>query len=504
MTSGLVKLLAASVAASIATAAFAQQATADSPAARAAWGFDRSDLTPHPGVRFGVLGNGMRYALMRNAAPAGGSSVRLRIGAGATMEGERQQGFMHLLEHLIFEGSENLPKGALQLMLAHQGLKRWADFNAFTSYDETVYRLDLPRADGGSRETALMLMREISGRLLFTRRAVDGAKDIVTREIRTRDAVLDRMTAEQNGFFMPGTPIARGSVAGSRDSVKRARPAALRRLYERSYVPRLATLVLVGDFDVAAAEAEIAARFSDWRARAAPRAAPAPPPVPRNRGTEARLFVDPAAATSVTIAAVEPLGAGDAGARRDGLFLEHLGSEMLGRRLARIAARADAPFVSANSAIYDHFSTARLARIEVAARDRDWRQALKAGALELGRALEHGFSQTELDEQLAASRAALVVDTAPATSPALADAIVDSVERRIVFTAPGDRSTNDAYLARVRIAEVNAAFKAAWASPGRLVFVSHDRKIPGAEAAIAAAWTESLRTAAAIRPGTSP
>ena len=76
-------------------------------AARSAWGFDRSDLAPHPDVRFGVLANGMRYALMHNAHPAAALSVRLRIDVGATAEGEREQGYVHLLEHLIFHGSKN-------------------------------------------------------------------------------------------------------------------------------------------------------------------------------------------------------------------------------------------------------------------------------------------------------------------------------------------------------------------------------------------------------------
>ena len=80
---------------------------------RAAWGFDRTDLVPHPAVRFGVLPNGMRYALMPNKVPAGALSVRLRIGAGSLAEGEREEGHMHLIEHLIFEGSKNLPQVAL-------------------------------------------------------------------------------------------------------------------------------------------------------------------------------------------------------------------------------------------------------------------------------------------------------------------------------------------------------------------------------------------------------
>lgn len=456
---------------------------------RAAWKFDSGDLTPHPGVRFGVLGNGMKYALMRNAAPAGGLSVRLRIGAGSTAETARELGSMHLIEHLIFHGTEKIPEGALPLMLAQQGLRRWTDFSAFTSYDETVYRLDLAKADGGARETALMVMREIADRLVFTRRAVEGAKDKVVEEIGARDTVADRVATAQNAFFMPGTAIARGPVAATTADVRRARGAALRRLYERTYEPGRATLVVVGDFDPAIVEAEIGKSFSDWRALAQSQAV-AIPAIRRDRGTEALLFVDRAAPTAVTIAAVQPFGGADAGARRDGLFLEHLGFEMLTRRLA---GKAGARFAGGSAVIYDHFSTARLALIEVVAKDRDWRSALQVGAGELRRVLDHGFSQAELDAQIAASRGRPAVDAAAQTSSMLADAIVDAVSRGIVYTEPAGPAANDAYFAAVELAKVNAAFRSVWASRSRLIFVSHDRAIPSGETAIALAWEQSQR-----------
>ncbi|HEX8214886.1 MAG TPA: pitrilysin family protein [Allosphingosinicella sp.] len=462
-------------------------------AARSAWGFDRSDLTPHPGVRFGVLSNGMRYAAMRNAVPAGGLSVRLRLAGGSALEGERELGFMHLIEHLIFHGSANIPEGALPLMLSHQGLKRWTDFNAFTSFEETVYHLDLAKADSRSRQTALTLMREISTNLVFTRKAVEGAKHKVREEIGARDALADRITRGQSTLFVPGTLVARGPVAGSPASVGRASGKALQRLYERAYVPQRATLVLVGDFDPQAVEAEIDAHFSDWPRGGEAEAEMAAAPVQAGR-SGVHLLVDRKADTVVTIAAVKPLAAaGDLGGRRDSAFLEHLASEMLNRRLAGIADRADAPFRSADIAIYDYFATARLARIEVAARDRDWRRALVAGELELRRALEQGFSQAELGVQLAVSRNALARDSRPRTTPALADAIVDSAGRGIVFTQPGNPSASADYLERVRLEDVNAAFRNAWADPGRLIFTTHDRPISGGKAAIA----EALRAAAA-------
>lgn len=326
-------------------AAFALPASAAEPgeAARTAWGLGAGEVEPHPDVRFGVLANGMKYALMRNPLPAGSLAARLRIAAGAGDEGPKEEGFLHLIEHMIFHGSETLPEGALPLFLSHQGLRRWEDFNAFTDYGETVFRLDLAKADAPAVETALRLMREVAGRLVFTRDGVAAARKVVRDEIDGRDALADRVAAAEAAFLMPGAPAARGPVAGSAADIGRARPAALRRLYQRFYRPERATLVLVGDFDPAAAEAEILRWFADWSAQG-PGAGPPPGWTPQSRGTEARLLVHRDAPTALTVTSVRPVGRGDSRAGRDRAWLEHLAAEMLARRLARAAGDAGAPF----------------------------------------------------------------------------------------------------------------------------------------------------------------
>jgi len=60
---------------------------------------------------FGVLDNGLRYAVKRNIVPAGQVSIRVRVDAGALHEDDDQLGFAHLMEHLAFRGSEHVPDG---------------------------------------------------------------------------------------------------------------------------------------------------------------------------------------------------------------------------------------------------------------------------------------------------------------------------------------------------------------------------------------------------------
>jgi zinc protease len=478
--------------------ASAQAPAIHSDEVRRAWGFDRSDLPPHPAVRFGVLPNGLRYAVMRNGAPAGALSVRLRIDVGAGVEAIREQGFVHLIEHLIFHGTANIPEGSLPMMLSHRGLRRWTDFDAYTSYDETVFRLNLGRSDAPARQVSLLLMREIATNLMFNRSAVEGAKRKVREEIGGRDAAKDGQIAAENNFFAPNSLIDRGPVAGTSAQVARATPEALRRLYARYYVPERTALVVVGDVDPDAMVAEIAARFSDWRSSATPGRRSSATPARSGCGNK-DAPVHPSSRAHRRYHCPR-LAARQRGRRRRPARCSFPGAawqpdaEPAPRRGRR---RAQRTIRERRVSIYDHFNTVRLARLDVAARDRDWRGALQAGARELRRALAGGFTQAELDEQLAATRKALVRAAAPARTPELADAIIDAVGRRIVFTAPADASGTDAYLSRVRLQDVNAAFKAAWGTSDPLILVSHHRRIARGEAAIAAAWRETVPAQAA-------
>src|SRR5689334_7218035 len=65
-------------------------ARAESPSAP--WPQTLSDLSAEPGVRFGTLENGMRFAIMRNATPSGQAAIRFRIGPVSIDENDNQQG----------------------------------------------------------------------------------------------------------------------------------------------------------------------------------------------------------------------------------------------------------------------------------------------------------------------------------------------------------------------------------------------------------------------------
>jgi len=460
-----------------------------SPEARAAWGFDRSDLTPDPAVRFGVLANGMRYAILRNAVPRGAAAVRMVVAAGASEGGA---GEAHYLEHVAFMGSRRVPEGARARLIRRERLILGRDFNAHTGDTDTIYRVDLPRSDSAQLDRTIMLMREIASELALAPAAVERARGELINEARQRSGPDDARERDQIAFFAPGTAIARASLTGSEADVAAVRAEGLRRFYEAHYAPGRTILIVVGDADPAWIERRILAHFGDWRGGDSV-AGPPPAPIDPARPTAFRLFHAPSVPTWATIASVSPLDRQrDSAAQRDRSFLESLGADMLAGRVLGYRG-GDRPFMDAEAQVQDYYRTARIARFAVRSIDRDWLMALEVVEQELRRALQYGFSQAELDIALSREAERLNGAAAPQTSAELANRMTAMIGAGIIVTAPGRPSDSAAYLARIRLDEVNSAFRAAWAPPGRLVHVAHGRGIDGGEARLADAWAASQR-----------
>lgn len=484
-------LLVAALAAS--TPALADTPQPLTPQVRVAWHFDRSDLTPDPRIRFGVLANGMRYAILPNRTPSGAVSLRLLVRVGAT---NGAPGEAHYLEHMAFMGSRGVPEGARARLSGPEQLREGTGYNAHTGDFDTYYRLDLPRPDRAQLERMLFLLRDMAGELTLSPEAVTRARAEILAEVRQRSRPDDRRDRDQIAYFVPGTRIARVSLTGNEGEAASINAEGLRRLYEAYYTPARATLILVGDVDPAWLEAQIAVRFGDWRARAGTadeiavtgsRIDAADDRLELGTGTSFRILVAPVGPTWATVAAVTPLGAGDAAAPRDQGFLQSLGADMLAARVTGHRG-GDRPFMDADAAVEDYYRTARIARFAVRALDNDWQMALGVAAHELRCALENGFTRDELTIELERESERLAAFSGPEASSAIADRLVEMTGMGVVPTAPARPEDTRAYLAAIRLDAVNAAFRAAWAAPGRRVHLSHDRPIEGGEAAVAAAW----------------
>ncbi|WP_295532064.1 insulinase family protein, partial [Novosphingobium sp. Chol11] len=166
------RIIALLAALSLAACAAQPARLASAPPPKPDWAFQKSDLPVDPAFRFGRLANGMRFILRRNATPPGTALVRMNIAAGSLDEADNERGFAHFVEHMAFNGSAHVPEGEMVKLLEREGLAFGADTNAQTSFEHTLYLLDLPRADPKLLDTALMIMRETASELTFDPAAV--------------------------------------------------------------------------------------------------------------------------------------------------------------------------------------------------------------------------------------------------------------------------------------------------------------------------------------------
>lgn len=479
-------------------AAPAAAATPPAPARKAGeWPQASSDIAADPDVRFGTLPNGMRYAILRNATPPGQAALRLRFAAGSLMETDAQQGLAHFLEHMAFNGSKGIPEGEMVRMLERQGLAFGADTNASTGFEETTYKLDLPQTDDATVDLSIRVLRETASELTIAADAVDRERGVVLSEERTRDGPAWRVYKSRLDFILKGQRPPKRFPIGQVEVLRNAPRDQIADFYSRYYRPERATLIAVGDFDVAAMEAKIRAAFGDWTNTAPAGTDPDPGKVAR-RGLETRLVIEPGASTTLQIGWVSPPDlSADSQARRQRLWREQLGFSVLNRRLETLARSPEPPFISAGGFTGDQLHAARVTTLAVTARPGAWAPALAAIEQEQRRAAEFGVRQDELDREIEEYRQALTTRAASAATrrtPNLANDLVGSLTDDEVITSPAqDLALFEQAVKDLKAETVSAALKTAFAGSGPLIFVASPEPVEGNEMAIADAWKASRK-----------
>ena len=142
------------------------------------------ELTRDPAIVSGTLDNGMSYFIQRNTEPANRIMLRLVVRAGSNMEEDDQQGVAHLLEHLAFNGSENFAPNELIDYFETIGMNFGADVNAYTSFDETVYMLEVPADDPTMLDTGLLVLHDWACGLNLDQNQLDKERGVVVEEWR--------------------------------------------------------------------------------------------------------------------------------------------------------------------------------------------------------------------------------------------------------------------------------------------------------------------------------
>jgi zinc protease len=209
-----------------------------------------SDVLPvDPQVTTGTLDNGMRYYIRHNAQPEKRVSVRLAVKAGSILESDNQQGLAHLVEHMAFNGTKKYPKNELVSFLETNGIRFGAHLNAYTSFDETVYMLELPTDKGDVLHKGIEILSEWAHNVTFDSVEIDKERGVVGEEWRLGLGANQRIEAKELPVLLKGSQYAERITIGQKAVIDTAHYETLRSFYRDWYRPDLMAIVIVGDVD---------------------------------------------------------------------------------------------------------------------------------------------------------------------------------------------------------------------------------------------------------------
>jgi len=456
-----------------------------------------SDLASDPAITHGVLPNGLRYALRANATPSDTASALLYIDAGSLDEADAERGLAHFLEHMAFNGSTLYPEGELIPALERLGLAFGADTNAYTTFDRTVYRLELPDTADETVTAALTALRETASNLTLGIDAIARERGVIQSERRSRRSPAAKASEESLSFFLEGTIYPDRLPIGTDVTIDTVPPEAFRAFYDGRYRPENAVLVMVGDFDVTDMQARLTDTFGDWQGRGDPLPIDRPDSLPE-REPRTGTFIDPKVTTSITVATYGPIDdrADTIATRRDRL-LDGIGNSLLNRRLARIGSEGSSDFLGANAASYPVFDVTNANTLTASSGAGDWQPALHDAVMELNKAREFCFSDAELAEWKANARRGLerAVETADTRrTPGLASQLLSAItDERVVTTPDASLERYLSYEADITAEDVCARFQDSWTGFEAADLFLVD-SVEADEDAIRSAFTAALAT----------
>ena len=223
-------------------------------------GMVAEEFSPAPvdkDVRIGVLPNGLTYYIRHNEMPQGRCEFHIAQAVGASLEKDHQNGLAHFLEHMAFNGTKHFPDKLLINYFESVGVSFGYNINAYTSLDETVYRLSNVPTRAGVLDSALLVLHDWSCAIALQDEEIDNERGVIREEWRTGADANRRLWRDINKQKYLGTPYAKRDVIGDTAVINNFTYKALRDYYKLWYGPDLQSIVIVGDIDVDKMEAKV-------------------------------------------------------------------------------------------------------------------------------------------------------------------------------------------------------------------------------------------------------
>ncbi len=213
----------------------------------------KSDLTAQvpldKKVRYGKLDNGFTYYIRNNKKPENMIQFRLVSNAGSIMERDDQQGLAHFCEHMAFNGIKGYPHNTMIQKLQEHGVEFGRDINAYTSFDQTVYYVNMPANDPEMVKMGIEILDGWAGNVLFDQKEIESERGVIHEEWRGGVGHGDRLRQKTWPIMLKGSRYAERLPIGKEEVIMNFKRQSIVDFFNDWYRPDLQAIVIVGDLD---------------------------------------------------------------------------------------------------------------------------------------------------------------------------------------------------------------------------------------------------------------
>ena len=199
-------------------------------------------------VKQGKLDNGMSYFIRENGEPKNRIQLRLVVKAGSCMEDEDQKGIAHFVEHMCFNGTENFEKSAIVEYFESIGMSFGPEVNAETSFEHTVYMLELPADNPEILKTSLLVLHDWACSVTFDPVEFEKERGVIIEEWRQRTQGVNwRVAMKEVGLVLKDSRYEKRLPIGDINVIKNIKLDRVVDFYKKWYRPENMAVVAVGD-----------------------------------------------------------------------------------------------------------------------------------------------------------------------------------------------------------------------------------------------------------------
>jgi zinc protease len=353
-------------------------------------------LTIDPKVKTGQLPNGFRYVIRPNKKPENRSELRLVVDVGSVQEEDNQQGLAHFVEHMAFNGTENFEKQELVDYLELVGMRFGPDLNAYTSFDETVYMLQIPMDSTHVVETAMQILFDWAQGIKFESEEIDKERGVVVEEWRLGQGASRRIFDQQLPIILRGSRYADRLPIGQKVVLDTFSHGTLKDFYRTWYRPELMSFIAVGDFEISYMES-LAIKYFSHIPVSDNGAERVYFPVPNHDETLFAIATDIEATSNViNIYTKKEVDEQSSVLAYRKSIVERLYHHMLNERLEELTKRSNPPFLGAGSSKGRLLRTKEFISLGAVVSNNGFERGVEALSTESERIRQHGFTTSEL------------------------------------------------------------------------------------------------------------